>query len=185
LYEDISKYDPDNILQEEWLNSRGAIARFERNTIEIRLIDIQECPQADLAIAALVVQVIKALVNEKWISYEDQKLFNEDDLSYILLDTIRTAEKSTVHHKEYLQAFGLTGDEITAKAIWAHLIGQVMTGDEHKEYLPALNHIIEQGTLATRIIYALDNDLSRESMQGVYSRLCECLAQNKMFSSNV
>lgn len=185
VYEDIAPHDPDGILQEEWLNSRGAIARFERNTIEIRLVDIQECPLADLAIAALIVEVIRALVEEKWISYEDQKLFNEDDLSYILLDCIRAGEKSTIHHRNYLQAFGLTGDEITTKALWAYLIKEVMTKDEHGEWLAALNHIIEQGTLATRIIYALNNDLSRESMKRVYGSLCECLAQNKLFSSNV
>src|SRR5690606_17301416 len=49
-YQDIAPYDPEGILQDEWLNSRGAIARFQRNAIEIRVLDIQECPAADLAI---------------------------------------------------------------------------------------------------------------------------------------
>jgi len=39
------------VLQNEWLNSRGAIARFERDTIEIRVLDSQETPAAELAIA--------------------------------------------------------------------------------------------------------------------------------------
>ncbi|HAL85576.1 MAG TPA: hypothetical protein DCM31_01010, partial [Deferribacteraceae bacterium] len=37
MYRDIAPYDPECILQEEWLNSRGAIARFDRKAIEIRL----------------------------------------------------------------------------------------------------------------------------------------------------
>jgi carboxylate-amine ligase len=41
LYTDIKPYDALNIMQNEWINSRGAIARFERNTIEIRLIDVR------------------------------------------------------------------------------------------------------------------------------------------------
>ena len=47
----IAPLDPDGILQEEWLNARGAIARFDRGAIEIRVLDVQEHPAADLAIA--------------------------------------------------------------------------------------------------------------------------------------
>src|SRR5690606_34764896 len=60
-YADIAPHDPEGILQYEWLNARGAIARFDRQTIEIRVLDIQECPQADLAICAAIVQVLRAL----------------------------------------------------------------------------------------------------------------------------
>ncbi|MBL8851852.1 MAG: hypothetical protein JNG89_19425, partial [Planctomycetaceae bacterium] len=51
LYAAIAPHDPAGILQEEFLNARGAIARFSRGSIEIRVIDVQECPAADLAIA--------------------------------------------------------------------------------------------------------------------------------------
>jgi glutamate---cysteine ligase / carboxylate-amine ligase len=61
MYRDIAPHDPQHVLQHEWLNSRGAIARFDRNAIEIRVIDTQECPQADLAIAAATVAVVEAL----------------------------------------------------------------------------------------------------------------------------
>ncbi len=50
MYQDIAPKDPEGLLQHEFLNSRGAIARFERNAIEIRVLDVQECPQADVAI---------------------------------------------------------------------------------------------------------------------------------------
>ena len=40
MYEAISPYDPDELLQAEWLNSRGAIARFIRNAIEIRVLKL-------------------------------------------------------------------------------------------------------------------------------------------------
>ena len=49
----------------DWLNSRAAIARFERQTIEIRIIDLQECPAADLAIAELVVALVRAFYDEE------------------------------------------------------------------------------------------------------------------------
>ncbi|MEJ2491706.1 MAG: glutamate-cysteine ligase family protein, partial [Desulfuromonadales bacterium] len=73
LYQDIAPHDSDRILQEEWLNSRGAIARFDRNAIEIRLLDVQESPYADLAIIQLVVAVLRELVTEAQASYAEQK----------------------------------------------------------------------------------------------------------------
>ncbi|MGB3646979.1 MAG: glutamate-cysteine ligase family protein, partial [Desulfobulbales bacterium] len=52
MYRDIEPFDPEGTLRDEWLNARGAIARFDRNAIEIRIIDIQECSKSDLAITA-------------------------------------------------------------------------------------------------------------------------------------
>ncbi|MDW8287787.1 MAG: glutamate-cysteine ligase family protein, partial [Flammeovirgaceae bacterium] len=50
IIRDIRPYDQEGILDRHFLNSRGAIARFDRGAIEIRIIDTQECPKADLAI---------------------------------------------------------------------------------------------------------------------------------------
>src|SRR5690349_16960340 len=66
MYRDIAAHDPDGVLQHEWLNAHGAIARFDRNAIEIRLCDTQECPRADLAIAAVIAAVVRALYEERW-----------------------------------------------------------------------------------------------------------------------
>ncbi len=46
----IKAHDPEEVLKFEALNSRGAIARFDRMAIEIRILDIQECPKMDIAI---------------------------------------------------------------------------------------------------------------------------------------
>lgn len=69
MYRDIAPFDSDGVLQDEFLNSRGAIARFSRGSIEIRLIDIQECPMADIAIASAVVGTLQALVREHWSGF--------------------------------------------------------------------------------------------------------------------
>ena len=45
MYRAIDPLDTEGILQEEWLNSRAAIARFDRGAIEIRCMDTQECPE--------------------------------------------------------------------------------------------------------------------------------------------
>jgi len=65
IFRDIAPFDPENILRHEWLNSRGAIARFERSAIEIRVLDIQECPAADLAVVAAINGALQCLVREE------------------------------------------------------------------------------------------------------------------------
>ncbi|MDZ7764467.1 MAG: glutamate-cysteine ligase family protein [Melioribacteraceae bacterium] len=107
VYQDIAPYDTENILQKEWLNSRGAIARFERNTIEIRVIDIQECPKADLALVGLFSLLLKELIDEKNITYEKQKSFSEDILAEIFLDTIKDGENALITNLHFLEIFGL------------------------------------------------------------------------------
>jgi gamma-glutamyl:cysteine ligase YbdK (ATP-grasp superfamily) len=185
LYKDISEYDPEGILQEEWLNSRGAIARFDRNTIEIRLLDIQECPKADIAIAALIIEVLKSLISEKWCSYEEQQNFHEDDLSYLLLDSIRHAENTNIISPEYLKAFGLSRQECTTGELWAYLLEQTAPALDKDGWMDCLQTILKEGTLSTRILRALNGDTSAEKLKSIYNNLCNCLENNTMFIPHV
>src|SRR6266542_415356 len=73
MYRDIAPDDPERVLQHEWLNARGAIARFDRSAIEIRLCYTQECPRADVAIAAIVAAVARALFEERWQPLDAQQ----------------------------------------------------------------------------------------------------------------
>src|SRR5262249_19724309 len=96
LFADIAPHDPDGILRHEWLNARGAIARFSRRAIETRVLDIQECPAADLAVLRLIPAVLKALVAERWLSLDEQKAWPVEPLEAILLRTIEQAEQAHV-----------------------------------------------------------------------------------------
>lgn len=62
----IAPHDPEHLLNHFFLNSRGAIARFDRGAIEIRLVDIQECPNADIAIVEMEIAALKAIANGKF-----------------------------------------------------------------------------------------------------------------------
>ena len=59
MYRDIAPFDTDKILCHEWLNSRGAIARFDRHAIEIRVLDVQDVPAVDIAICEVIVAVFE------------------------------------------------------------------------------------------------------------------------------
>ena len=108
IYRDIAPYDPAGILQDEFLNSRGAIARFSRGTIEIRLADIQECPQADLAIMQVLVAVLKRLASEKWISLKGQQSWHPEELAEIFLEVIEHGLDTVLVNASFLHVFGLS-----------------------------------------------------------------------------
>ena len=73
----LAPFDKDQVMDHHFANSRGAIARFDRGAIEIRVVDIQECPSADLAIAEMIVAALKALVAGRWVSNYLQRAWHE------------------------------------------------------------------------------------------------------------
>lgn len=184
IYRDIAPYDPDNILQEEWLNSRGAIARFERGAIEIRILDIQECPLADLAIAHIIIETLKALVNERWTSYENQIAWSENYLSNILLDTIKNGSKSVLIDSAYLAQCGITHrNSLSAREAWHFIVEDLLPfkNSRNELFRAPLEVILDHGTLSERILKEVGNKPDRDSIMYVYRKLVQNLEENKMF----
>lgn len=175
----IKPHDTHNILDHHFLNSRGAIARFDRNAIEIRLVDIQECPKADIAICALIIEVLKILVDEKLSSLEQQKNCLEPDLFHILNTTIKDAETTVISNLDYLQLFKVS-NSIAVQELWQYLF-ELTKKDIHESHHEALSYMLKEGTLATRILKAMNNNFSETHMTSVYKHLADCLNKNKMF----
>lgn len=175
----IRPYDTKKILDHHFLNSRGAIARFDRNAIEIRLVDIQESPKADIAICVLIIEVLKLLVDKKLGSLQQQKKWLKQDLFAILNPIIKDAETYTVSNMEYLELFQLE-DSTTVQNIWKYLyeIAKPTIDVSHYE---ALDLILKEGTLATRILKAVNEDYSEKNIKKVYSKLASCLQENSLF----
>ena len=183
MYADIASRDPERILQEEWLNSRGAIARFDRSTIEIRLLDIQECPLADLAIVSLVVELLRVLTEERLAPLAEQQLWAVTPLEQILLQTIREGEAAFIEDAGYLKLFGFPAEAARAGELWQHIV-KVIDFESHPAYAelrPALDVLLNQGTLARRLLQALGPEPDRARQSAVYRRLCDCLAQGTLF----
>jgi len=178
MYADIAPLDPDGTLQHEWLNSRGAIARFDRNAIEIRVLDIQECPAADIAICRLIVETLRRLVSQEWISTQAQQTFATQRLASILSSVIRDANEAVIDDAEFLNAFGISAP-VTANELWRRLATPLL--EPTTEFGPALRVILEQGPLSRRILRRVANDLSDASLFETYRELCQCLATGEMF----
>ncbi|GIX42764.1 MAG: glutamate--cysteine ligase [Leptospiraceae bacterium] len=172
MYNDIKPYDPQEILQEEWLNSRGAISRFERNAIEIRVMDIQESPVMDITLICLWVKLIQYLIsNNKIIPIDLELLYNIYK---------KAIEKGTVTNlpEEYLNIWSIKKKNITIKEFIKLLLNGI---DYPDNYLPYLKIILKYGNLSERILNNYNNSLEDEQIESIYRNLIECLVKNQYY----
>lgn len=183
IYRDLEPHDPERVLRHEWVNARGAIARFERMTIEIRVLDVQETPLMDVAYAALIVDVLKVLCEERWADRRALDKWHTDELGALLELTQRRAEGAGITERRFLSALGFRGSSTDVKGLWAHLIDVAAargTLDAETERL--LEHYLRHGSLAARIAKAVGPVPARARIKRVYEELCDSLAGGVPFA---
>lgn len=184
IAEAIAPHDPETILDPIWVNSRGAMARFDRGSIEIRVMDIQECAAADMAIVSTVIEILKLFVDEKSISLTEQKKMDTEVLAIIFDQAAVTGFATQVNDLSYLAAFGLKST-VSIKEIWSELLEKIPTTTPYqKANREIINTIISHGSLSERIIQALGADVSETGIKKVYYQLSTCLKENKLFIPN-
>lgn len=181
IFADIEEYDIDDILKYEWLNSRGAIARFDRNAIEIRIIDLQEAPVADVSVAALIIEAVHLIS-------EDNKLLTraatmaQNELVSIFNSSIKNGEQAVIDNEQYLTLFDISSN-ITSGELWAILLEKISQKPQFisDNQLDTAREIVKHGTLSSRILKALDKNYSSENIISVYQSLSDCLLKNEIF----
>jgi gamma-glutamyl:cysteine ligase YbdK (ATP-grasp superfamily) len=179
IYADLAPFDPQGVLRQEFSNARGAIARFDRHAIEIRVLDTQECAAMDLAVAEAVVALVEALVAERWTPLARQKVWEEERLARILWRTVESSTEARISDPEYLRALGMDGaHSATAGELWRHLCDELLGGSDSAAMLSV---ILEQGSLSRRIRGRLGRDPKRKDLFAVYGELCSCLQEGRPF----
>ena len=177
----LAPFDTEHVMDHHFANSRGAIARFDRGAIEIRVIDIQECPSMDLAIAELIVAVCRAMVKGRWVSNYLQRAWSETDLLPIFLQVIKDAGKAVISNKEFLIMFGvLKEDRMTAGKLWEHLFNELRS-ELSENAQQGITHILQHGCLASRILAHTGKEPTREKIREVYTELANCLQNDRPF----
>ena len=177
---DIAPYDPEHLLNHFFLNSRGAIARFDRGAIEIRLVDIQECPDADIAIAEWEVAVLKGLVEGAFANEAEIRALDTDALARILLAATRSAEKTIINDRDFLKIWKVDASEITAGELVQKITDRVKSRiSAHSQAL--LAEMFKRGTLASALVKAVGANPDRDDFVFEYGRLARCLAENKLY----
>jgi glutamate---cysteine ligase / carboxylate-amine ligase len=183
IYRDIEPHDPERVLRHEWLNARGAIARFDRMALEIRVLDVQESPLMDVAYAALIGAVLKLLCDEQWSDRKALDSWPTAELAQLLRLTERQAETTGIADRRYLRALGLNRGSADVKELWEHLIeASAARGAIDRDTGRLLEHYLRHGTLATRIAKAAGLLPTRAKLTRVYEELCEALASGTPFA---
>ncbi len=174
----LQPFDKDQVMDHHFANSRGAIARFDRGAIEIRVVDIQECPSADLAIAEMIVATLKAMVAGKWVSNYLQRAWHETDLLTIFKDVIVSAGSTVINNRDFLLMFGCMRETATARELWRHLYQQ-LRGELSEGARIRIGHILDHGCLAERILRRTGPAPTHERLVDVYRELADCLQEDK------
>ncbi|WP_406538853.1 glutamate-cysteine ligase family protein [Fibrobacter sp.] len=190
----IAPYDTEHLLNHFFLNSRGAIARFDRGAIEIRLVDIQECPNADIAIVELELATLKAIVNGKFAgnthSLKEYRVFlrsfDTTRLAELLTKTTKDAENAQIDWQEYLSVFGMdfattpAAASVTAGDIWKHIYS-VVKNDLTEVSQSFMEKMLERGTLSSALYKVLGDAPAHEAFVTEYKKLADCLAHNRLY----
>lgn len=197
-YAAVAPRDPEGVLQAEFLNARGAIARFGRGSLEVRLLDTQEHPGQDLAVVALVVAVLRLLVEQHWCSLEEQQAWAVAPLAALFRRALTEGEAAEIADPAYLALFGVRAAEapLSAGELWRRLAWQAReVGFLGECWREGLEVIFRHGTLARRILRALGKEgalekgaqegggpvLGRRALVRVYRRLADCLEAGEPF----
>ncbi len=188
IYHDLAPHDPDAILRHEWVNARGAIARFDRDTIEIRVLDTQEMPAADLAFARLIVAVVQALAEEAWYGMRRLREVDTAALLHSFELCVRDAEDAVIADRLLPRVFGFPErGRCRARELWQHL-QETLLPNPVPDDAAIYRLYLDQGTLARRITRALAQETGagaesppQEALHRVYERLCHCLDRGESF----
>ena len=180
MYRDISAFDTEGILHYEWLNSRAAIPKFEYNAIEIRILDAQECVNADIAIAKAIHAILKDW-HESGSQLHAEKIVATNKLKEVYDQSIKQGLDVCVEDHALLEQWQLpTKHTMTIRDVWSLLIERISPSlDEASQR--ALEHILRYGNVSERILRACDNDYSKEKLTSVYRELGSCLLQNRQY----
>ncbi len=175
-------------LQPEWVNSRGAIMRFSRRALEIKILDVQECIRSDIAIAVFTVAALKYLVQRLRngsLTLPDYRMLVAD-LDAVIRDGSRAAVQAL-----HLRPAALARSNSTNVR---SVLGQLLEGARshikkaEERYLPIIEDKIEHGNLSERIAAGVQKRVRRSSVsehtaiRDIYEELVSCLQRNTIWA---
>jgi len=171
--EELQKFNaPEGLLNKEWLNSRGAVFRFDRKAIEIRVMDEQECIKADVALSCFIRASLRGMFSQRMPYLPREVLIK--DLNSIIKDGL----EAKVQHPR-----GPTARDVCK---YYFRIALENASVEEKTCLPIVSKRIEEGSLSDLIRRDVTKKAQKtdlpEAILSVYLRLVENLTENEMYS---
>jgi len=163
---------PECLLNKEWLNSRGAVFRFDRKAIEIRIMDEQECIKADVALSCFIRASLRGML------FQREPYLPHEILIQDLNSVIKDGLEAKVQHPK--------GPKARDVCKYYFRIALENASVEEKTYLPIVGKRIEEDSLSGLIRRdimkkAQKTDLG-EAILSIYLKLTENLRENEVYS---
>jgi gamma-glutamyl:cysteine ligase YbdK (ATP-grasp superfamily) len=163
---------PSSLLNKEWINSRGAVFRFDLRTIEIRIMDEQECIKSDVALSCFVRALLRGLTQR------DEPPLSPPLLVHDLQSIIRDGLNASVRHP----------NSSTARGVCRHLLDLAYeyATTEERSYLPLIKKRVVGGNLSETIAQHVRTRIQKtdvkEAILSIYSKLAEKLIKNEVYA---
>jgi glutathione synthase/RimK-type ligase-like ATP-grasp enzyme/gamma-glutamyl:cysteine ligase YbdK (ATP-grasp superfamily) len=182
MYAALDRFPHSDPIRHEFLNSRGAVLRFARRAMEVRVLDTQECVRMDIAIAVFTRAVLSRLTSD--VLAGTVALPPTDTLVADFHACVRDGSRALVRAPHIT---GVTdGPGVPVGTVLSALLERADDGvvKEDAGYLPLIAQIIEHGTLSERIRLRLEPHAQsetalRRALRDVYRELADCLLSNE------
>jgi hypothetical protein len=171
---------PAVLLGNEWLNARGAIARFDRGSVELRLADAQERPAADLALALAHRGAVEALCQERFAPLSQTMALPQGPLVELLGRTTRQGPAAELGDSGLAALFG-EPQARTAGELWRAIAQRTFSGPA--ELQTALSVVLDKGTLAERMLRFAGPAPSVSRLVELIHELSRCLRTDAAFGA--
>jgi gamma-glutamyl:cysteine ligase YbdK (ATP-grasp superfamily) len=183
IYRAVAPYDAEGVLQHEWLNARGAIARFDRDAIEIRVIDTQECPAMDVAIAAMIMDLAQSLCDKAFYRPQADAQLPTRMLAEIFVACTHEADHARIRYPEYLKLFGMARGDCNAGNLW-ETIAERLERDRAPRtsvWRQPVEFALRRGPLGRRLLRAIGPRPSHGALHELYTALADALHEGAPF----
>ncbi|HSK17573.1 MAG TPA: glutamate-cysteine ligase family protein [Longimicrobiales bacterium] len=182
MYAALDRFPHSSSIRHEFLNSRGAVLRFARRALEVRVIDTQECVRMDVAIAVFTRAALRQLTTEVLAGTITPP--PSDTLVADFHECVRDGSRALVRAPHITGITDGPGVGVTTvlRSLLERSYAAVEEGDSG--YLPLIEQIIAQGTLSERIRARLEPHAEsetalRRALREVYRELADCLLSNE------
>ncbi|CAN5731416.1 hypothetical protein BH23GEM6_BH23GEM6_16100 [soil metagenome] len=185
MYRALDRLPDASVLRHEFFNARGAVLKFSRKAMEIRVLDTQECVKMDVAVAVFTRCVLRhlsrkilagslPLPDHEALVHDFQEVVREGSAARVLApmfgDALPRAADGTAETRDVLRALLTMGRKSVPKG--------------EAEYLDLVSLIIESGSLSEKIrdalapLAAMPSELLAAS-RTLYLELADCLEGNE------
>ncbi len=188
MYAAVDRLPDAQALRAEFLNARGAVFKMSRASMEVRILDVQECVLADVSIAWYVRRALRWLSRNVAVP-ADQRVLEAD-----LLATATHGSRAMVLAPHLpLDPHRDAQGRVEARAVHQFLLSRMggRLPAEEQRYADVMATIIANGSLAERLLARLqpvadrpasaDNEFT-ELARRLWIELADCLVENRLWT---